>query len=279
MQPQKATSDKIPYSQLFTVCQEQGLGIDQNELRHGLGKIILSDEIIYTIEDVDEAQGRYRLLPIARAQGERINQVRREDFQRIRTARGNTLEYIALNTHRFLLLDGTYWENWNPLNRDDHKEIYGKILDTLQTSIQRGSSILVIGCGNGNFLSILTEEGYEAQGIDANKKNVEQAIAQGNNVQLKTIEEIDDGHQVDVILDPGVLSAGVVERSYVKHVLPKIATKIKPNGYFIHAPFSRSLLTSEDLKNSGFEVCNMTIPQNLLTYELPKQFYIGKKNL
>lgn len=275
MQPQKPVRDRDFYSLLFDFCQQQGLDIDRNSFNNALGKLVFSDGEIYTIEEIDVGNQKYRLRPLAIARINELALLNERDIKRIADLDGNDLEYIALNTHMFPVLGDKYWENWSPLNRQDgHEEIYRRILDTLGNYVS-GGKILVIGCGDGSFLEILTQQGYNAIGIDSNKINVEIAISKGRNVQQRRIEEFDG--QFDVVIDPGVLSAGVVERSYVETVLPRISAMIRQGGYLIHAPFSRSLFTSEDLERSGLAVCSMTVPTNLFSYELPKQFYVGQK--
>ncbi len=284
---QKIVKDKSIYSVLFDFCQEHNFWIDRNRLYHALGKIVFSQGEIYTLEELNVPIQKYKLIPLALSKKDVVPNnltpndltiLTPEEIASISKLKGNEVEYIALNTHIFPILGNDYWENWNALDQHDgHQEIYKKILTTINHCIRKKSKIVVLGCGTGEFLDVLTEQGYQAIGIDSNNTNVHLALSQGRTVIQKRIDEITFDHPVDLVLDPGVLSAAVVERAYVAQVLPKISAMIKPDGYFIHAPFSRSLFSSEDLSRSGFIVCNMTIPQNLFGYERPQQFYVAQK--
>ncbi len=272
------SKDRNFYSLLFDFCQRQILDIDINKFHHSLGKLVFSAGEIYTLEDVDIENRKYKLIPFALSKENDLTRLTAKDIKLLSKLDGNDLEYIALNTRLFPILGDDYWEGWNPLDKPDgHKEIYQNILNTVNNYITKRGGVLVIGCGTGDFLEVLTEQGYEAKGIDSNKTNVKAAVSKGRKVLQRRIEELKLDSPVDVVIDPGVLSAGVVERDYVELVLPKISAMIKPKGYFIHAPFSRSLFSSEDLINSGLVICNRTIPANLFRYELPKQFYVAQK--
>ena len=153
--------------------------------------------------------------------------------------------------------------------------IYELIMQTVKTNIEPGKTIMVVGCGVGIFLNFLEEEGYKAIGLEPNKTNIETAKRYNRKVKQGTIEDLDI--KVDCLIDPGVLSANVVKRDYAEKALPIISNSVKQDGLFIHAPYSRSLVCSQDIKQNNFEILNMSIPSNLFNFQYPKQFYVCRK--
>ncbi len=281
--PQALNRDLL--SSFTAFCQRQGIDTSLNRTFHQWGKLVFEGGEVYTFqEEYHEAYevSQCRLKPVARFDGKYFSPVDDNDQERLASMASSELEYIALNTHKYPLLNNHFWDGWNPLQRNDgHQDIYQHILRVLEMYGKKGSSILVVGCGEGAFLDLLTERGYEAMGIERNGQNVEIALSTGKKVQREALEELpsygSNGMERDIIFDPGVLSAGVVERSSVERALLRIAERIRTGGYFIHAPFAPSLLCADDLRKHGFAVKAMSVPSNLFTGKLPKQFYVGQK--
>jgi 2-polyprenyl-3-methyl-5-hydroxy-6-metoxy-1,4-benzoquinol methylase len=66
--------------------------------------------------------------------------------------------------------------------------------------ISKNSSVLDIGCGEGNFLIKLSEMGIRNEGIEFNKEAVTKCKSKGLNVEIKTIETLrNEGKTYDVI--------------------------------------------------------------------------------
>jgi SAM-dependent methyltransferase len=276
MQHQKMLASKGIFSRLVNFCSQQRPDVEIERINNSLGKLVYSEGEVYTVENVDSQRCRYRLIPVAYYNGE-FSGVTDANIHEITELGGSKLEFLALNLHMFSVFPDEKWSGWNPVGqKDGHEQIYQQILRTLQSYTSGGERVLVVGCGEGSFLNTLSKAGYEARGIDPNKRNIEFALAQGRNVQHGKIEDIE--FEVDVIIEPGVLSAGVVDRSYVRLAVRKLASTLSDRGILIHAPFSRSLMCFDDLTANGFDVLNMTVPPNLFTYDHPKQFYVAQKN-
>ena len=54
--------------------------------------------------------------------------------------------------------------------------------------VEKGSSCLVVGCGEGHFVEKLNEKGSEAKGIELSKEAVDVAKQKGRNVHLENLK-------------------------------------------------------------------------------------------
>ncbi len=274
MRPIRNLRPADAFLQLVNFCSERR-DISLERVNHSLGLVVHPDGEFYTVEDVDILQGRYKLIPVASYDGKFIP-VSNRDIAMVSSLDGHHLEFIALNTHMFPVFTEGEWDGWDPMKKKDgHEQIYEAILDTLRQYTVGDERVLVVGCGEGDFLDVLSDLGYHSFGIDCNDNNVRTGVAHGRHVQRGRIEDITD--EFDIVVEPGVLSAGVVERPYVLSAIPKLASILPREGLLIHAPFSRSLLSSSDLTDHGFDVLQMSFPENLFTYNQPKQFYVARR--
>jgi SAM-dependent methyltransferase len=94
--------------------------------------------------------------------------------------------------------------------------------------------VLDIGCGRGEFLSLLRDGGVEARGIDADPDMVAHCRDEGLNVELADavgyLSGLDDGSL------GGIFCAHVVEHLDPKalfRLLELAATKLRPGGLFV----------------------------------------------
>ena len=105
-----------------------------------------------------------------------------------------------------------------------------KILPPPNKSIK----ILDLGCGNGSFTQYLSQQGFEAVGIDPSESGI--ALAQKNFPDAKFIQgdiynlpfdRLD--HEFDYII-----SIDVIEHLYLPRIMPQVAKRcLKPNGKLI----------------------------------------------
>jgi 2-polyprenyl-3-methyl-5-hydroxy-6-metoxy-1,4-benzoquinol methylase len=105
-----------------------------------------------------------------------------------------------------------------------------KILPPPDKSIK----ILDLGCGNGSFTQYLSQQGFEAVGIDPSESGI--ALAQKNFPEAKFIQgdiynlpfdRLD--HEFDYII-----SIDVIEHLYLPRIMPQVAKRcLKPNGKLI----------------------------------------------
>jgi len=73
---------------------------------------------------------------------------------------------------------------------DEYNELYSKYLDILKSL--NVYNILDVGCGNGNFLRLLKDRNYKAQGIDRSKEMIKIARSLGvdaQNIELRDVEK------------------------------------------------------------------------------------------
>jgi O-antigen chain-terminating methyltransferase len=99
----------------------------------------------------------------------------------------------------------------------------------------RGAApVLDIGCGRGEFLSLLREAGVEARGVDADADMVAYAQGEGVDVEqadaLAYLEALEDGSL------GGIFAAQVVEHlppGSLVRLLELAASKLRPGGLFV----------------------------------------------
>lgn len=98
----------------------------------------------------------------------------------------------------------------------------------LPRNVKSGKRLLDVGFGNGGFLKIAGEMGWQAEGVDFDAKAVKVASAQGLNVRCASVDELlDESTQYDVIT-----ISHVIEHVYAPDVLlSSLYRLLKPGGY------------------------------------------------
>jgi O-antigen chain-terminating methyltransferase len=100
---------------------------------------------------------------------------------------------------------------------------------------KKGGRILDLGCGRGEFLSLLNENGIDALGIDGNSLMVDACLDKGLNCRkgdiLEELTKIEDGSL------SGIFSSQVIE-----HLPPAYLRRVVELAYFKLAPEGRIVL-------------------------------------
>jgi len=99
---------------------------------------------------------------------------------------------------------------------------------------KKGGKVLDLGCGRGEFIEILEENGIEAEGIDINGQMIEICRDKGLNCQkadiLKKLAEYEDGTL------GGIFSSQVIEHlspSYLRRVIELAYFKLSPASHIV----------------------------------------------
>lgn len=123
-----------------------------------------------------------------------------------------------------------------------------------------GGRLLDVGFGNGGFLKIASEIGWDAEGIDFDAKAVEVASAQGLNVRRASVDEllhqntlydvITISHVIEHVSDPNVL-------------LKNLHRLLKPGGFlWLETPNIQSLNSIK----FGPDWVNLDPPRHLVLF-------------
>lgn len=99
---------------------------------------------------------------------------------------------------------------------------------------KKGGKVLDLGCGRGEFIEILEENGIEAEGIDINGQMIEICRDKGLNCQkadiLKKLAEYEDGAL------GGIFSSQVIEHlspSYLRRMIELAYFKLSPASHIV----------------------------------------------
>lgn len=111
---------------------------------------------------------------------------------------------------------------------DNYERLYGYYLKLLRE--HDISTVLDVGCGNGRMLEILSENGYEARGIDLSSKMIEIATQRGVDARHQNISEVKEKYDA-VIAVADVLN--YMDISSLKRFLGYIKKVLKKGGIFI----------------------------------------------
>ncbi len=130
------------------------------------------------------------------------------------------------------------WENISPKKIPSSTKIDGKFWSYLK----KGDNVLEVGCGNGRFVLSCAVRGFNATGIDINKKAVElaqeEAWAFGANVFCADILTVNFKEKFKGVLLQGVLCS--MEKDDRIKCLKKIKSIMEPGGFLHIAEFEMS---------------------------------------
>ena len=131
--------------------------------------------------------------------------------------------------------------------RDDYDDRYRTVLARVQAEIGEIRTVLDVGCGVGNFLSLAGREGLDAVGVDVDPRPVE--AARGAGLRAYTTAELDQ-HVPDATMDAAtmwdviehVVDPGALLRDAVRKLRPGGLVVIEtPDALFPLRPVARGL--------------------------------------
>jgi len=142
---------------------------------------------------------------------------------------------------------------------DEYNKLYSKYLDILESLHVK--SVLDVGCGNGNFLRLLNDRNYKAQGIDRSKEMIKIALLLG--VDAQNIDLCDVEKKYDCVTAVGDVLNYMTKEELYKFFL-EVKNSLGENGYFV-----------ADINTlSGFE----EVADGLLFKETKEQFLAIEAN-
>lgn len=99
---------------------------------------------------------------------------------------------------------------------------------------QKGAKVLDLGCGRGEFIQLLHDQGIDAEGVDINGQMVEICLEKGLKCQkadlLERLAEFKDGAL------GGIFSSQVIEHLepvYLKRMIELAYAKLSPSSYLV----------------------------------------------
>jgi O-antigen chain-terminating methyltransferase len=99
----------------------------------------------------------------------------------------------------------------------------------------KGKKVLDLGCGRGEFIELLADNGIEAEGVDINEQMIEICLEKGLNCKKADILETLAGY------DDGALG-GVFSSQVIEHLPPPYLKRLIELAYFKLAPSSPIIL-------------------------------------
>lgn len=105
-----------------------------------------------------------------------------------------------------------------------HQEFY-KWLEDLMEQTHCGRSIIDVGCGEGNFLSTLSQTWFK-RGVEPSESGVELSIQKNLTVALGTLDSAAEQYDADLISALDVIEHVVDPHQFIK----SIKRHLKPNG-------------------------------------------------
>lgn len=157
------------------------------------------------------------------------------------------------------------WEEVYNSSEESHKNIYpseliiGWIKRNFSSKIKRDERInykaLDLGCGWGNNLKFLKDEGFNAYGIDFSQKAVDALKPEfKENVQVMNFSRLDfEDNSFDIIIDRSAVQHN--SKKDIELIFNEVYRVLKPNGRFYsimaktkNNDFYMELLDKEDIE-------------------------------
>lgn len=112
---------------------------------------------------------------------------------------------------------------------DEYNELYKKYLDIIK--LYPVKKVLDIGCGNGKFLKLLDDAGYESFGIERSSKMVAIAKELGTNAKVLELHSLEDNSQDCIVAIGDVLN--YIKADELDDFFLHVKRILKKDGLFI----------------------------------------------
>lgn len=218
----------------------------------------------------------------------------------VESLRGDEMEVdTAAFTHK-PQRDSLFWDDWKTgvFGEVYRGEIYTAVLGAIKDRIDRltinGLIHVDLFGGDGEFVDLLQQHlprnGRDSQFhiVDFNRKSLEKA-AQGLSLAQVEVHYGDIVSAEDLFADVpkppnlvtaiGGLCSGVVARAQGLDIARKIFGGMDSEGIFIATNYAPSVLNASDYLSIGFQVEQMSVPQNYFSGKFPTQLYVLRKSL
>ena len=126
-------------------------------------------------------------------------------------------------------VDAYTYVGFENLFRGAQEEIRGRLVDYVPL-FEGASDVLDVGCGRGEFLDLLQEQGIGARGVDINREMVEECRSRGLEAEVGDVLTHLDGLEDESL--GGLFAAQVVEHlqpDYLVRFLNLAGRKLRPN--------------------------------------------------
>ncbi len=136
--------------------------------------------------------------------------------------------------------------------RSPYDQIATFVFRNLPSKPRRDIRILEVGCGPGNNLWFLNQEGFACSGFDGSPKAIEYAKARcGNAVDLKVAEfpNVPFEGTFDLVIERGAITC--VPFNIGKATIARVREVLVPGGKFLFVPYSA------EREQVGY-ICNYT---------------------
>lgn len=130
-----------------------------------------------------------------------------------------------------------------------HKWEFSQAIKLLKGGINYANSLLEIGIGEGNFLRLARDHGFEVQGVELNPRGAERARALGFKVHELTLEELSEKtpERFDAICSFQVLEHVPDPRSFLQGMIHML----RPGGRLILSVPNAAVMRKIDPNNKN----------------------------
>ncbi|MBN2367825.1 hypothetical protein JXC34_02310 [Candidatus Woesearchaeota archaeon] len=213
---------------------------------------------------------------------------------------GNDVELDTSRIADSASRDSAYWDNWKKNKEGAHYklEIYPRCVEAISAiagEFNGGEMTLVdLFGGDGEFiysLSSIIEDQYPRlkmsyHVVDNNLVSIERAnelhIGSAFSAHLEDLAETENIFQVIgaapyIVTAIGGLNKNVISKEEARKLAGTVYEGLNPGGFFVVTGYSSCHMNSLQFSEIGFEILNMSLPENIATGKVPKHFYILKK--
>jgi len=134
-----------------------------------------------------------------------------------------------MNFDKFDALNFDYWKAVKPTGIIGNNAVPGK---ELFKHLNKGDKVLDLGCGNGEIVNVLNEQGYDAYGVDINSKVIE-ALSKNSPEHFFTANVAEgtpfSENQFDAVVISFLL-ASFIDDEDINNLVTELKRILKPDG-------------------------------------------------